>query len=271
MIAETRKHTQVTFIEGEPQARVKLIDPRAKTEVEQSLPLEKVKDLVLGAIHDPEGAPTPAAGTGLHRITDPTAWKINLFPDIPYGLFEPNGKTGYVVAVRGYEPMTRDLLWRPDYGSREKKTLRFNIPKMIIFTIWRGGAAVGTYVFTCPTAFPNALNDPNTPLAPWGAGNVQPDGAVCWGSTPSLPFGTDGVSGACNAFFGSVFNDHIPNLTMAPGFEEPRNNYGNFSLGKLLEQTTQGKTGEAKKVGEMLHATRGRTTMAAALQRAAGR
>jgi hypothetical protein len=230
-----------------------LLDGRTQTK--HALPVDKLEELVTASVVK-QGEVQGNRTNGLHRRGDPLAWKVNLFPDMPYGLFEPNGAEGTIIAVRGYEAQEKMLIHRPDYGDREKREMLFQLPRTLWITCWKQKALNYSYIFTVPGNFPSNVNDAQTILHPWGAGNVQGDGAVCWGSATPRAFGVDGVNAVAGAFYASVFNDHIPTIALTGKWAATGNPHGSFSLYNLWKMTTEGKTGDAKKVGEMKHGSR---------------
>lgn len=224
------------------------------------VPVAFLPEILRRGIMTPEEAyQGAAAGNIAGRAITPSEWKVNLFPDNPYALFESTpGGNGTTIAVRGYEPHTRTLTWRRDGRSGSGKGLLFRLPKTLWVSLWKSKRLAQAWVFTIADSnpWPHNINDENRILHPWAAGNVFEDGRVCWGSAPAVSFGTDGVNTINQNFYGSLFNDHTSRINLSEEFrwegEAVAMNRHHFSLEGMWKQTTAGKKG-TEKVGDVLH------------------
>lgn len=242
------------------------------------VPLILLPDILTQATLMPDQDPGTRTPTGnlLGKIMTPSEWRVNLFPDNPYALFESAaGGNGTTIAVRGYEAHTRTLMWRRDGTGGSGKELLFRLPKTVWVTLWKSKRLAQAWIFTIaePNPWPHNINDENRILHPWGAGNVFEDGRVCWGSAPSVAFGTDGVNAINQNFYGSLFNDHTSRINLAEEYRYQGDavamNQHHFSLQGMWKQTTAGVT-KGDKIGQVLHDTHYTRSLLQVLSAAAG-
>jgi hypothetical protein len=256
---------QTTIVLKSGLAKAEVVLEKDGAKVTHLLPIGDILDILARGVMNEDG------GTGGNdhlataaRVVDPLAWKVNLFPELPYALFESKGNLE--IAVRGFEACTKMLMWRQDSDRRDKPTsLAFRIPRVLWVCAWRNKKLIKAWCYTADT-WPANVVDSTALLHPWGAGNVWERGEVCWGSTSAPYFGADGVGNVASTFFGSIFNDHIPNLNVLDKYKKPGAFRNGFTLLGLFEQTTEGLT---EKVGVIPHATGHQVTLRQLIQTAA--
>lgn len=261
--------TLIRLSHGQTTAKVLISAAGKQQTIVRHVPVEGLLEtLARGLVDEVTGVATPAAASHVAvatRVTDPLAWKLNLFPDLTYALFEGAGGD-FNIVVRGFEACTKILHWRPD-RSRDAAAvpLAFKIPRCLWVVVWRKKKMVKAWLFTCDQWPSNVIDETNV-LRPWGAGNVFERGEVCWGSTTGQSFGADGVNMVSSTFFGSIFNDHIPRIVLDPKHRVEGAFALGFSLKGLFDQTT---TGQGEKVGVILPDPGHATTLRRVIQAAA--
>lgn len=257
------KETVVRMVDGAGVADIAITNDG--TETKHSVPISSLLEVLAKGIAGGEAVQASTLTTQA-KVIDPLAWKINLFPEMPYAHFEAS-KGGLEICVRGFEACTKMLSWRPDTLKSEKPTpLAFRLPRCLWVVAWKNKKMIKAWVFTCDQ-WPTNVVDGTTSLVPWGAGNVFERGDVCWGSTAAPSFGADGVGMVASTFFGSIFNDHIPHIHLEAKYQRPQTFRYGFSLMGLFEQTVVGKE---EKVGTIPHITQFQTNLRQVIASAAG-